>query len=541
MTLNKWADLRIEEDVSCTSTGKEIAMITSGSRKWWALGALTVAVLSVSLGLTVISVALPTLAGVLHASSGQLQWFVAAYTLALSAALLPGGLLGDRFGRKLVLMLALVVFGAGSVAAAYATTPEMFIAAQAVLGIGAGLVIPLVLSVLTVLFAEKERSRAVGIWAAANFLALPIGPILGGWLLTNFWWGWVFLINLPVVVIGLVAVSLLVPESRSAERQGLDLLGVVASSGGLAAMIYGLIKAGQFGWSDASALVPLLAGVALLAAFLVWESLAPQPLVDLSLFRQGAFAWGTLLAGMGIFALFGLLFTAPQYFQAVLGTDAEGSGVRLLPLVGGIVAGAVLADRLAAWAGAKLTTAFGFAVLGGGLLAGTFTDVSTGYGFAAAWTAAAGLGTGLALATAAAGAVGALSPERSGVGSAVMQAVQKVGPAFAAPILGSVLSATYRDHLPLAGLPAPAAAAMQKSVFAGLAVANQLHAAPLLAAVQTAFVDGMDAALLVSAGVAGAGILLALVFMPRQVAHREAGQVPAPPVGAMTVPAQSAP
>jgi len=182
-------------------------------------------VLAVGLDATVLSVALPTLAGSLHASATDLQWFVSAYTLALAVGLLPGGLLGDRFGRKKVMMITLAAFGLSSLACAFSTNPGEFIAARTALGLSAGFMIPLVLSIITVMFADDERTRAVGIWAAANFLALPIGPIVGGWLLSNYWWGWVFLMNLPVVAIGLAAMALLVPESRAAGRRGWTLWG----------------------------------------------------------------------------------------------------------------------------------------------------------------------------------------------------------------------------------------------------------------------------------------------------------------------------
>jgi DHA2 family multidrug resistance protein-like MFS transporter len=195
---------------------KNVAITSNlGSRRWWALGALTLAVLAVGLDATVLSVALPTLATALHASESDLQWFSSGYLLVLAAALLPAGLLGDRYGRKKVLLLSLALFGAGSAACAYAPSAGAFIAARMVLGLAGAGIIVMALSALTVLFTEEERPRAVGIWGAANFLALPLGPILGGWLLTHYWWGWVFLLNVPVALVGLVAAFALVPESRS--------------------------------------------------------------------------------------------------------------------------------------------------------------------------------------------------------------------------------------------------------------------------------------------------------------------------------------
>src|SRR6516225_8427662 len=260
-----------------------------GARKWWALAGLSLAVLAVSLDATVLSVALPTLAVSLHASASDLQWFVSSYTLALAVGLLPGGLLGDRFGRKKVMLITLTVFGLGSLACAYAPNSGAFIAARTLLGLSAGVMIPLVLSVLAVMFTDEERPRAVGVWAAANFLALPIGPILGGWLLSSYWWGWVFLMNLPVVAIGMVAVTVLVPESRAAERPGLDPVGIMASCAGLAVLVYGFIAAGQYGWTSVIAIAAITGGVVVLAAFVAWERRLTrrpggQPLVDLTLF-----------------------------------------------------------------------------------------------------------------------------------------------------------------------------------------------------------------------------------------------------------------
>lgn len=494
-------------------------MSTTSSSKWWALGGITLAVLAVGLDGTILSVALPTLAEALHASESDLQWFLSGYLLVLAASMLPAGLLGDRFGRKKVMLIALALFGAGSAACAYAPTPGAFIAARVVLGLAGAGVIVMALSALTVLFTAEERPRAVGIWAAANFLALPVGPILGGWLLSHYWWGWVFLINVPVAAIGLIAAFALVPESRAPERPGLDPVGVLTSTGGLVAVTYGLIEAGQNGWTNTTALATMGVGVAALLVFFVWENVLSrrpggQPLVDVALFRSGAFTWGTLLAATAGIAMIGVLFTMPQYFQGVLGTDAMGSGIRLLPLVGGLILGAVPADRVAGLIGPKVTVAVGFVLLAGGLLVGALTSVASGTGFVAAWMAVVGAGMGIALATTASASLSELSAERSGVGSAVFQAFQKVGAPFGSAILGSVLSSAYLANLDLTGLPPAAAAVVRQGVFGGLAVAHQLGSAALLASVRGSFVHGMDVALIVSGGIAILGALLTLVFLP---------------------------
>lgn len=506
-------------------------MSNLGNRRWWALGAITLAVLAVGLDITVLSVALPTLATALHASESDLQWFSSGYALVLAAAMLPAGLLGDRYGRKKIMLIALTLFAAGSVACAYAPSASAFIAARLVLGLAGAGVIIMALAAVTVLFTQEERPRAFGIWAAANFLALPIGPILGGWLLTHYWWGWVFLLNVPVVLVGLIATIALMPESRAPQRPKLDLVGVVASIVGLVGVTYGLIEAGRNGWGDVGALIWTSVGLVGLIGFFLWESWlgrrpGGQPLVDLTLFHSAAFTWGVVLAATAILAMIGVLFTMPQYFQGVLGTDAMGSGLRLLPLIGGLVVGAVPADRLARVVGAKITVALGFTLLAVGMLLGATTSVGSSGGFVAVWMVIVGVGMGLALATAGSAALSTLPQERSGVGSAVMQALQKVGAPFGTAILGSVLLSVYQGSLHLVGLPAAVRSLVQESIFGGVAVAHQLGSAALLASVRAAFVQGMDVALLVSTGIAVVGIVLAVAFLPGKARSKAGGTEP---------------
>src|SRR5499427_1879246 len=282
-------------------------MDAAGTRRWWALIGLALAVLVVGLDLTVLNLALPTLAADLNASTSDLQWFVDAYTLVLAAVLLPAGLLGDRYGRKKVLLISLVLFGVASVACAYSGSAEALIAARALLGLGAAGILPLSLSVLPVLFTPEERPRAIAAVTGAVFVSYPVGPILGGWLLDNFWWGSVFLINVPVVVLALIAVAALMPESRAKRRPSLDLPGVLLSSFGLTGLTYGFITAGQDGWGSPAALATIAAGVVLLVALVAWERQvsrrgAGQPLVELALFRSAGFTWGCILVTLVSFA-----------------------------------------------------------------------------------------------------------------------------------------------------------------------------------------------------------------------------------------------
>jgi hypothetical protein len=349
------------------------------------------------------------------------------------------------------------------------------------------------------------------VWAAANFIALPIGPILGGWLLTNYWWGWVFLLNVPVAMVGLTATAILVPDSRAAHPPGLDPTGVILSVAGLVGVTYGLIEAGEHGWSNLGAWLLIAGGFVIIIGFFTWERYVNrrpngQPLLDLALFHSKAYLWGVVLAAVAILAMFGVLFTLPQYFQGVLGTTAMGSGVRLLPLIGGL---------LAKFLGTKLTVAFGFAAIGIGLILGTTTSISSGIGFIATWMAICGFGLGIAMATTSSTALAELSQDQAGVGSAVLQALNKVGGPLGSAVLGSVLASAYVARLHLAHLPVAAAAAARQSVFGGDAVARELRSSTLTESVHKAFVHGMDSALSVSAGIAFAGVLLALVFVPR--------------------------
>jgi MFS transporter, DHA2 family, multidrug resistance protein len=517
-------------------------MGTQGSRKWWALIALTLSVLAVGLDGTILSVALPTLASKLNASESDLQWFSSGYLLVLAAAMLPMGLLGDRFGRKKVLAVALLLFAVGSAACAYSTTPQQFIAARAVLGLaGAGIVV-MALSALTVLFTEAERPRAVSIWAAANFLSLPIGPIFGGWLLTNYWWGWVFLINVPVALLGLLATLLLVPESRASVRPGLDPLGVFSSTAGLVALTYGFIEAGRNGWTDASALAPIGGGMVLLVAFFFWEAglgrrPGGQPLIDVALFRSAAFTWSVILMSVLVLAMTGVLFTMPQFFQGVLGTDAMGSGLRLLPLIGGLVVGVVPSNGIRRLLGGKVAVALGFALVAAGMFLGSRMQMDSSMTFIGAWMALIGLGLGITFATAATQALSELSEERAGVGSAAMQALQKMGGPLGTAVLGSILSTVYIANLALGGVPQVAAGVVKQGLFRGLAVAHLLHAPALLASVRGAFVQGMDASLLAGSGIAVVGLLLTLAFLPSRTAPKAsaAGETAAAPAKEGTV------
>ncbi|MEC3975063.1 DHA2 family efflux MFS transporter permease subunit [Amycolatopsis sp. H20-H5] len=502
--------------------------MTSGTatypRRWWALAALAVSLLTVGLDQTVLNVAVPTLATDLGASTTQLQWFGSAYTLALASLLLPAGLLGDRYGPKKLLLGALALFGLASLACAYSDSPGTLIAARVALGVGAAFLIPLSMSLLNILFAPEERSRALTVWVMATFLGIPLGPVLGGWLLDHFSWGSVFLINVPLVLVGLFAVGFLVPLTRGSGTGRIDVAGIALSSAGLVALTYGFVRAGGDGWGSTGAWLMITVGAALLAAFARWQTRAANPLTDLVLFRSPTFVWSAVLATISSFALMGLLFVLPQLFQAVEGANALGTGLRLLPLIGGMLVASKAAEPLSAAAGVKRTVVLGFTLLAGGLVWGASTAVGDGYGTTVLWEVVIGLGTGLTLPPLMAQAMGVLTQGRAGAGSALIQALRQVGGTIGVAILGTVLNAGYRAGLDTSGLPPQVAEVARGSASAAVAVARELSSQPLLLNARLSFVSGMDATLWTCAGIAAAGAALAAMFLSSRAAGLVAGR-----------------
>jgi MFS transporter, DHA2 family, multidrug resistance protein len=501
--------------------------VTRSAGRWWALVAIAASVLVVGLDLTVLNLALPTIAVSLHADTGDLQWIVDSYSLVLAALILPAGLLGDRYGRKRLLLGSLVLFGASSAACAYATSVGELIAARAVLGIGAAAIFPLALSVLPVLFAPEERQKAVAAIAGSTMLSFPIGPIVGGYLLSHFWWGSVFLINVPIVVLAVIAVATLMPESRSERRPSIDLWGLLVSTVGLVALTYGFIDAGRDGWSDATALALIAAGVVVLALLPLVERQVTkrggQPLADLRLFASPGFRWGTLLATFVSFAMFGIFFALPQYFQGVRGADALGSGVRLLPMIGGMLVGMVGGTRLSAprsggrpaLAGPGPLITAGYLLMAAAMVVGALTKLDSSTGYVLGWVALAGLGLGLIMPSAMGVALGALSSERSGAGSALLTAMRQVGSTVGVAVLGTLISNSYSSGVAAAAdkLPPEVGAAVRSSLASGVAVAEKLGSPDLLDTVRTAFVHGMDQMLWTCGGIAVACALLAAIVL----------------------------
>lgn len=476
-------------------------MTTSHAHRWWALAGMWVAVLTLGFDITIMNVALPTLATDLSAGTDALQWMTNAYVLVLAGLMLVCGALGDRYGRRRLLLIGLALFGASSAVAPWVDSAAGVIAARTVMGISAAIILPVIFALLPVLFGPDERGRAVSLTVVAVGLGIPLGPILGGWLLEHFWWGSIFLINVPMAVLAVVAIAWLLPESRDTHPRRPDVPGGLLSTVGLLGLVYGCIEAPNRGWSDPLVLAAVALGAALLVAFVVWENHTRDPMIDLPLFRRREFLGGSIGGVLVTFGLLGLLFVIPQYLQLVLGHDPLATGLRLLPLMGGLVIGAPLGERLAARVGYRAPVAAGLTVLAAALAVGATTSLDSGYGFVAGWLAAAGLGIGLALSPAMDAVLSALPEDRAGSGTAIAMTLRQTGGALGVAVLGSVLAQGYTSRLDITGLPPAVADVARESVAGGLAVAQQLNNAGLAASASAAYVHGMTLVLVVTAAV----------------------------------------
>ncbi|TXL60720.1 DHA2 family efflux MFS transporter permease subunit [Aeromicrobium terrae] len=494
--------------------------------RWWALAALAFSMLTVGLDMTVLNVALPTLASELDASTSEMQWFGASFTLVLGALIIPMGGLGDRLGRKRLLLGGLVLFGIASAACAFAESAGDLIVARAVQGIGGAAMIPLSLAMLPVLFADRdERMRAMNIWVTCSAVGLPLGPIVGGWLLAHFAWGWVFLINAPMVAVGVLALAIFLPETRSEKSQPVDLPGIVLSSAALVSATFGLIRAGDEGWSDVTALCTIATGVVVLVGFVLWERRSIHPVVDLSLFRSREFMVGTTLSTVANFALFGLLFVMPQYFQDIGGSDPLETGIRLLPMIGGMMVATRVGPRLVKSVGPRLLVIGGLCVSALAFGQAATTDIGTSFAFTASWITLLGVGIGLVMPASMSIAMGALSVDRAGAGAGLLQALRQIGGTVGVAILGTVLSTAYHSKLDDGTVPAAAEGAVRPGIGVAVNFAYGIGDNALVTTVKGAFVHGMASVFLASVAITVLGVMLAVFGLPRRVS-RAPGPIP---------------
>jgi EmrB/QacA subfamily drug resistance transporter len=494
-------------------------------RRWWILAVLCFCLLVISIDNTILNVALPTLAEELHASASELQWIVDAYTLVFASLLLTAGTTGDKFGRRGALIGGLVVFGTGSVVSAFVGSATQLIVMRGVMGLGGAFIMPSTLSILTNVFLPAERPRAIGIWAGVSGLGVALGPLTGGFLLENFWWGSVFLVNVPVVVVAVIATLLIVPRTKDPMAPRLDMVGTVLSATGLFATLYGVIEGPSKGWASSEILAAFVVGGVLLVSFALWELRSPHPMLDVRFFKNPRFSAASLAVTFVFFAMFGSLFFLSQYMQFVLGYDALQTGVRLIPVAAVLMVAAPSSSLLTRRFGTKFVVAGGLGIVAGGLLVLGQATVTSGYPLVVGALVLLGLGMGTAMAPATDSIMGSLPPERAGVGSAVNDTTREVGGALGVAILGSLAATRFTSAMSgspaLRGLPSQAVEAATNSIGGAVSVAARLAgtplvsaAAPLLTAARSAFVEAMTYAVTIGAGAAVLGALVALVFLP---------------------------
>ncbi|MDG4801602.1 MFS transporter [Micromonospora sp. WMMD980] len=494
---------------------------TGHPRRWAILGVLVISLLVVVLDNTILNVALRTLADPvrgLGASQGELEWAINSYTLVFAGLLFTFGVLGDRLGRRRLLILGLALFGLASLLSAYAQDPGQLIAARALMGVGGAAIMPVTLSIISNVFDPRERGRAIGVWAGAVGLAVAIGPVLGGALLEHFWWGSVFLINVPVVAVGVLLVALLVPESRDPSPGRVDVLGVLLSVVGLVALTYGIIDGGEHGFGRPQVWVSIVGGLAVLGWFVAHELRSDHPSLDVRLFRVPRFAAPVALVGLVFFAAMGVMFFGAFYLQLVRGYSPLESGLLFLPFA---AAQLIFAPRSAAMVrryGGRAVAAVGLLLTVVALAAFVLIDADTPIWIFSALGFLQGAGMANIMPPATESIMSALPREKAGVGSAVSNTIRQVAGALGVAVLGSVLSAVYRDQVApaVSALPAPVRDAARESVSGAYAVADRLGpAAPrLIDAANDSFVSAMHWAAGISALVATLGVVIVFRWMP---------------------------
>jgi EmrB/QacA subfamily drug resistance transporter len=504
------------------STGSSVPERLTRRRQHAVLGVLCVTLLLISLDNTVLNVALPSIVRSLGASQSELQWAVDAYALTFAGLLLPMGSLGDRVGRKWVYMAGLAVFGCGSAFAAWSGRPITLIFARAVMGVGAAALMPGTLSILTNVFTgEGERARAIGIWSGTAGVGVALGPILGGVLLTHFWWGSVFLINVPIAVAGLVASVWLVPNSRNPGVGRPDALGGALSVLGLATLVWAIIEAPERGWSSPFVLGALGGALLLLAVFVWRERSIEHPMLPLALLRDRRVSVALSILGLALFAMMGMFFLVTEFLQFELGYSPLATGIRIAPVAVTVLVFAPLAVFAARRVGVKAVVGFGLGIVALGLGLLSMASTATTYGQALIPFVLIGSGVALSLSPCTASVLGSLPLEQAGVGSATNDTAMQLGAALGVGVVGTALNFRYRDLLgpPLvaAHVPAGIRNLVEGSLGASLAAAQRAPAEfgrQLTRLARHAFISGMDLGLLVTTGVVAGAAVVAVLFLP---------------------------
>jgi len=496
-------------------------------RRWWTLVVVILAVIAIGLDQTVLNVAIPTLQRELGATASELIWMVDAYIVVFAATLLVTGALGDRYGRAKAFYLGLIIFGLSSLGAAYSQTAGQLIAARAIMGVSGALLMTSTLSIVTNVFPREERGRAIGMWAGVSAMGIFLGPVIGGALLENYSWGSVFLINVPLVAVALIAGFILVPESKDTNAGAIDYPGFVLSMAAISLLVYGIIEAPSRGWTDPAVLGTLIASVPLTIAFIWWELRTASPLLDLRFFRNPRFSAGVTGTSLASFARLGAGFGLTQYLQFVQGYTPLEAGVRMLPLVLGIAVGASFSDRLVKRTGTNWVVSGGLLLMAGGLAALVFWQPETAYWIVGINLFVIAFGVGNVMAPSTDAVMGAVPEEKAGVGSAMNGVARMVAGALGAAIIGSLMYTIYGNMMTdaVAALPASAAEAASDSVGAAMYLAESLpepYGQALASQAALAFTDSFGWAILIGAGVAlVAAVLVAITMPPRHLEESE--------------------
>ncbi len=493
--------------------------MTPDPRRWLVLTVLASSLLLIAMDATLLNVALPTLAADLAPTSVELLWIVDAYGLVLAGLLVAMAGLGDRIGRRRLLSAGLVVFAGASLLAALAASPAQLIAARGLLGVGGAMIMPSTLSVLRSVFLdERERAIAIGVWTAVAAGGFALGPIVGGALLELADWPWLFAVQIPVVLVAFVAVRLLVPESRNPRPGPWDGPSVGLSIGGMLALVWGVKELGKDGLTTPAGFAAIAGGLALLAAFVVRQARSDTPLVDVRLFRHRRFATASAAVLCTFFALGALLLLLTQFLQLVQGHSPLEAGLRLLPLAVAAAVGAPLTEAIVRRAGMRAAVGGAFALIAAALGALTALEAGTSYVVLGAAFVAIGLGAGVAATAGSAAIMDAAPPERAGGAAAVQETAFELGGALGVAVLGSIMSAYYRDGIgALPGLPDDAVAVARDGLTGAVQVAEELGepgGQALLATASAAFVDSVGSTVLIGAAVMALVAAAALALMP---------------------------
>ncbi|NPV61929.1 MAG: MFS transporter [Methanotrichaceae archaeon] len=510
---------------------------TGSNKRWISLLFICLSLLVISLNNNILNVALPSIAKDLHASSSQLQWIIDAYILIFAALLLTMGSVGDRYGRKKILLTGLILFAVGSALAGLSTSTDQLIAMRGFIGVAGAMIMPATLSILTATFPDnRERSQAIALWAATFGLGVGIGPLVGGWLLVHFPWNSIFYANLPVIAAALAGSVIYTQESKDESAPPADLPGVVLSIVGLLLLLFGIISAGVVGWTNSPVLLSLAASAVFLAAFVLWETRTRNPMLPMYLFRNPSFTGANLALTLIMFSLFGASFFLSQYFQIVLGYSALQAGLAMLPLALIVMVTSALSAKVSQRIGIKLTVSGSLLVVSIGLsyLAIESTPYTV-YSTLLLGMAAIGVGLGTATGPATDSVMGAVPVSKAGVGSAMNDTTRELGGALGVAVLGSILNTKFLaelDQLTVLNLLPPE---VYQTIKSGIEGAHQFATYIPFPEVQTrflnyvdqAFIDGMKNALLVGAAIMILAAIITHKYLPdRIIRPAEDGSIP---------------